>query len=99
MNALRWLATSGLALLTATGPLLRAQQNPPHIGYVYPAGGEKGTSFRVLVGGENLDGFSQVVVSGGGITASLIEQTKPLTPKGLKILLTSHLRQPAAIVS
>jgi hypothetical protein len=47
MNAFRWLVTSGLALLTATVPLLRAQQNPPHIGYVYPAGGEKGTSFRV----------------------------------------------------
>ena len=86
MNAVRWLVTSGLALLTATVPLLRAQQNPPHIGYVYPAGGEKGTSFRVLVGGENLDSFSQVLVSGGGVTASLIEQTKPLTPKERNML-------------
>ena len=86
MNAFRWLVTSGLALLTATVPLLRAQQNPPHIGYVYPAGGEKGTSFRVLVGGENLDSFSQVLVSGGGVTASLIEQTKPLTPKERNML-------------
>jgi hypothetical protein len=81
MHAFRSLVMSALVLLPAAAPRLQAQQNPPHIGYVYPAGGEKGTSFKVLVGGENLDGFAQVVVSGGGVTASLIEQTKPLTPK------------------
>jgi hypothetical protein len=86
MNVFRSLVMSGLALLPATAPLLRAQQNPPHIGYVYPAGGEKGTSFKVLVGGENLDGVAQVLVSGGGVTASLIEQTKPLTPKERNVL-------------
>jgi hypothetical protein len=92
MNAFQRLVMFGLAALSATGPRLRAQQNPPHIGYVYPAGGEKGTSFRVLVGGENLDGFAQVLVSGGGVTASLIEQTKPLTPKE-RNLLREQLQQ------
>ena len=33
-----------------------AQQPPPHLGYVYPAGGGQGTSFQATVGGQFLAG-------------------------------------------
>ena len=50
MNRFSWIA--GLALIAGT---LHAQQNSPHIGYVYPAGGQAGTTFEVIAGGQFLD--------------------------------------------
>ena len=54
------------ALLAATLSLALAAsaQPPPHIGYVYPAGGRQGTSFAVTLGGQSLDGVTNVFVSG-----------------------------------
>ena len=51
----------------------------PHIGYVYPAGGRQGASFQVKVGGQLLDGVTNVHVSGPGIRAAVLEHVKPLT--------------------
>jgi hypothetical protein len=65
---------------------LQAQQNQPHIGYVYPAGGQKGSKFEVLIGGQFLDETTQVLVTGGGISAIVVEQTKPLAGKELQLL-------------
>jgi hypothetical protein len=75
----------GLALLLAA-PLLQAQQNQPHIGYVYPAGGQKGSQFQIVIGGQFLDETTQVLVTGGGFTATVVEQTKPLAGKELQLL-------------
>jgi hypothetical protein len=75
----------GLAVLL-TLPLLQAQQNQPHIGYIYPAGGQKGTTFQILIGGQFLDETTQVLVTGGGISATVVEQTKPLAGKELQLL-------------
>ena len=85
MGLFRWFVTLGLALLLAA-PLLQAQQNQPHIGYVYPAGGQKGTKFQILIGGQFLDETTQVLVTGGGFTATVVEQTKPLAGKELQLL-------------
>jgi len=57
-----------------------AQQQIPHAGYVYPAGGRQGTSFEVTVGGQFLDGVKTASVSGDGVRASVVEYVKPLTP-------------------
>ena len=63
-------------------PAAHAQQQvTPHIGYVYPAGGRQGVTFQVKVGGQFLDGLTNVHVSGEGIRATVIEHTKPLTPQ------------------
>ena len=57
-----------------------AQGQPtPHIGYVYPAGGQRGTAFEITVGGQNLDGATNVYVSGKGITAKILEINKPMS--------------------
>lgn len=44
----------------------------PYTGYVYPAGGERGSVFRVRAGGQNLGAVTGVHVTGEGVTAELI---------------------------
>jgi hypothetical protein len=45
----------------------------PHIGYLYPAGGQQGTKVRITIGGQLLRGVNDVYVSGDGVSASVIE--------------------------
>lgn len=44
----------------------------PYIGYVYPAGGQQGTVFRVTVAGQRLNGAREVYVSGTGVSATVV---------------------------
>ena len=69
--------TAGLTIL----PVVQAQQRPPHIGYVYPAGGRQGTTFEVTIGGQYLNNATNVFVSGGGASITIVEQEQQLTPK------------------
>lgn len=46
---------------------LLAQQRDPKIGYVYPAGGQRGTTFQVLIGGRQIARCKEVVISGNGV--------------------------------
>jgi hypothetical protein len=66
----------GLAALLATAPVARAQPNPPHIGYVYPAGGRRGTTFQAKIGGQYLNGAAGVYGSGDGIQARQASHAK-----------------------
>lgn len=50
----------------------------PHIGYIYPAGAQQGTTCRVLIGGQYLGGAKAVVISGEGVTASVLQHYRPL---------------------
>jgi hypothetical protein len=50
----------------------------PHIGYVYPAGGQRGTRFQMLIGGQNLRGAADAYVSGSGVQARVIQHYRPL---------------------
>jgi len=61
-------------------------QRDPHIGYVYPAGGQQGTTFEVTIGGQYLDGASDVIVSGDGVEGTVTKHTKPLTQKQINEL-------------
>ena len=74
-----------MAVLLALAPTLRAQplaqQPSPRIGYAYPAGGQQGTTFKVTVGGQNLNGVNAAMVSGGGIQAKVLDYDRPLTGK------------------
>src|ERR1019366_4997279 len=67
-----------LALLAVTATA--QQQQIPHAGYVYPAGGRQGTSFEVIVGGQFLDGVKTALLSGAGVQATVVDHFKPLTP-------------------
>jgi len=46
----------------------------PHIGYVYPAGGMRGTVIQAAVGGQYLSGVTGAEVSGAGVKVKLIDQ-------------------------
>jgi len=50
----------------------------PHIGYLYPAGGQQGSTFHILVGGQALRGGSDVYVSGEGVHASVVKFYRPI---------------------
>jgi len=79
MNPARWLVTLWPATFLAFVPEVRAQLNPPHIAYIYPAGGQQGTTFMVKVGGQFLTRVTGVYVSGSGIQATMVEYTRPMT--------------------
>jgi len=81
MRSRFWLVSSMLAVLSAVAPAVLAQQNPPHAGYAYPAGGRQGDTFRVTIGGQFIERTTNVYVSGRGIQAKVVECIKPLTPK------------------
>ncbi len=81
VNAFRRQAAAMLGVLLAVLPAAWAQQGPPHVGYVYPAGGRQGETFPVKIGGQYLDGVTGVYVSGRGIQATVAELHKPMTQK------------------
>ncbi|MBI4579951.1 MAG: peptidase [Planctomycetes bacterium] len=85
-NHLRWWAVAGLAAWSAAAPAAHGQQPAPRIGYVYPAGGRAGSTFRAVVGGQRLQDVGDVYVSCPGVTATVIEHTRPLTPKEFTLL-------------
>lgn len=64
---------------------VRAQQANqralPHLAYVYPAGGQAGTTLKVAVGGQNLGELVRPLITGKGIKAKLLEYHRPMTQK------------------
>ena len=62
------------------------QRPPPHIGYVYPAGGQQGTTFAVSVGGQNLNENAIAYFTGTGVTAKFASYDRPLTGKEVQDL-------------
>jgi hypothetical protein len=67
-------------LLTGCTAIAHGQQTQrePQIGYVYPAGGQRGSEFEVLVGGQSLRGANKVYVSGEGVHASVVRHIGPI---------------------
>lgn len=49
----------------------------PHIGYVYPAGGQVGATFEVLAGGQFLRGVQGVHITGDGVHATVVKRYPP----------------------
>jgi len=67
-----------ISALWAVAPCAGGQQNAPHVGYVYPAGGRQGSSFEVTLGGQYLNGLSEAWVSGSGVHLTVLESPHPL---------------------
>lgn len=66
---------AGLAFFALA--LAAQAQRVPRIGYVYPPGGQVGTSFEVVVGGQYLDAPTGAFISGGGIEVEVLSHDKP----------------------
>ncbi|HUC86434.1 MAG TPA: hypothetical protein VL970_14665 [Candidatus Acidoferrales bacterium] len=75
MGILAFLAGCGFACTAF------AQQGAPHLAYVYPAGGKVGTTFQITVGGQALMTVSNAVVSGPGITGTVLDHNRPMPQK------------------
>ena len=71
MSRLSRLLISGLVILVAAASSVRAQSQ--YIGFVYPAGGQQDTTFPIRLGGQGLAYASDVVVSGEGVSARLVD--------------------------
>lgn len=63
-----------------------AAESPPYAGYVFPAGGQCGGTFTVLIGGETIASATLARFSGEGIESEIIAVKEPtyLGPGGKK---------------
>lgn len=82
----RWSTALATTVLLAVVAPAQAQQRGLHIGYVYPAGGQQGTTFEAVIGGQFLTGVNAVDVSGGGVEATIVELIQPMPGKVLNEL-------------
>jgi ribosomal protein L40E len=82
MNNLRF-ASLGLALLVA---VFSIQAQSQYIGYVYPAGGQQGTTFPIRLGGQGLVYASDLVVSGEGVAVRLVDYYRVLDNQEMSFL-------------
>jgi len=78
-------STRPLALLLALGCSALAQTRP-YIGYIYPAGGQQGTTVQLRVGGQGIDDTTGVQVSGSGVTAKLAQNYRRLNFQEMQLL-------------
>lgn len=79
------LVVLGLIGLLAIEKSAVAQQRP-YLGYVYPAGGQQGTTFQIRLGGQNVDDPQQVSVSGTGVSARIVEARRRLNNQEMQLL-------------
>jgi hypothetical protein len=75
-------ATLALALLVASSASAQNQ----YIGYVYPAGGQQGTTFPIRLGGQTLQYASDLVVSGEGVSVRLVDYYRVMSNEEFTLL-------------
>ncbi|TAN37716.1 MAG: hypothetical protein EPN23_04155 [Verrucomicrobia bacterium] len=84
MRNMKYCVVVGLLGCWMTMPAAWAQR--PYIGFAYPAGGQQGTTFHVKLGGQTLDGVDEVLISGAGVKARVVEYFRPLNPQEMQLL-------------
>jgi len=72
------------SLLALVSPA--SAQTRPYIGFVYPAGGQQGTTFSVKLGGQGLDDVAQVLVTGSGVSAKIVEYCRKYGPQEMTLM-------------
>jgi hypothetical protein len=85
MRKLQWLAFLALVGGLAMAPAARAQVRP-YVGYVYPAGGQQGTTFQIRFGGQSQDDVNAVLVTGSGVTANVVDYHRRLDNQEMQLL-------------
>ncbi len=98
MSSVQLRAALALAAALAVATPATAQVRP-YLGYVYPAGGQQGTTFRIKLGGQNLDGVNAVVVTGKGVSGKVVQYLRKLGTQDATLLreqldaLRSHVQK------
>ncbi|MBM3860683.1 MAG: hypothetical protein FJ395_13675 [Verrucomicrobia bacterium] len=86
MSRIQCFSVLSLAVAVLTATPVHAQQGRPYIGFAYPAGGQQGATFQIRLGGQGMDGVNEILVSGKGVTAKLIEYHWPMSPQDSRLL-------------
>jgi hypothetical protein len=73
-----------LTLVATAASSVRAQNQ--YIGYVYPAGGQQGTTFPIRLGGQTLQYASDLVVSGEGVSVRLVDYYRVMSNEEFTLL-------------
>ena len=84
MSRFKRLPILGLAVLLAAASSARAQNQ--YIGYVYPAGGQQGTTFPIRLGGQELVYASDLAVSGEGVSVRLVDYYRVMNNQEMSLL-------------
>ncbi len=84
MSSFQRLPILALAILVAAASSARAQSQ--YIGFVYPAGGQQGTTFPIRLGGQGLAQVSGVVVSGEGVSVRIVDYYRVMDNQELGLL-------------
>ena len=79
-----WLPILGLTGLIALAS--SAQGQTPYMGFVYPAGGQRGTTVQVRFGGQRFTGVSGAVVTGSGVSAKLVKFYRKLSNQEIQLI-------------
>jgi len=67
-----------LLVLGAANLFSQSMEKEPAVGYVYPAGGCRGGTVQIRIGGDNLKNVSRVYITGAGVSASVKQYIPPL---------------------
>ena len=71
------------AVTVGSQATIGAEQKPrdydPHVTYVFPAGGQRGTTLETMIRGRGLEGTTEARVSGEGVTAKILAIEEPDT--------------------
>ena len=93
VGRLRALAVGGFSLVVVLSVFtVHAQSNPPRIGFVYPAGGQVGATIQLKVGGQFLQGVTNVYVTGGEVEGLVTHFNRPM-PQGQFNKLRDRLQE------
>ncbi|MBI5801988.1 MAG: PPC domain-containing protein [Verrucomicrobia bacterium] len=84
MSGFKNLPTLGLAILVVAASPAWAQGQ--YIGFVYPAGGQQGTTFPIRLGGQALIHASSVVVTGEGVSVRLVDHYRVMDNQELGLI-------------
>ncbi len=98
MNRFRMVPALALMLLAAG--VSSALGQGQYIGFVYPAGGQQGTTFPIRLGGQTLTHISDVIVSGEGVSVRLVDYYRIRSNEefGLLSQQLNELRKPEVAV-
>ena len=68
-----------LAALAGLAPAALGQTKSLSVGYVFPAGAQQGTTTEHVIAGQNIREAQGIDVTGGGITAEILEIIRPIS--------------------
>ncbi len=73
------LVPSIIALASYGQPPMQLEQYDPSIGYIYPAGAQRGTVTTVTVGGQYMQNADRAFISGDGVRARVVGYDRPIS--------------------